>query len=228
MVSTKFNRLELVKVLKTQWSLLTIAFFLLLLVSSKLDGYRSVKERFIAPPPLLEHHSVGMRYQLSNIMWIRSLQDFDYCESEIAKNTCRGQSWLFKMLETVTSLDSRFRPAYYYGSLALTILISDYDGATKLLDRGVEQYSKDWQLNYLAGYHALFEEKNNEKAAHAFKRAAENGAPAWLYSRASTLYTEAGRKDLAILLLENLKNTNTDPKIIERMEKRINVNENSK
>ncbi len=214
--------------IKTQWSLLAIAFFLLLFVSFNLESKQVSQARFVAPPPLMEHYSMGARYQIANTIWIRSLQDFDYCESEIAKNTCRGQSWLFKMLEMVTLLDVRFRPAYYFGSLALTILISDYEGASRLLDRGVEQYPKDWQLNYLAGYHALFEEKNNVKAAEAFKRAADTGAPAWLYSRATALYTEAGRKDLARLLVENLKQTNTDPKIIERMEKRINDADESK
>ena len=209
------------KVLITQWSLLTIAFFLLLFVSFQFPKKQSVDERRIAPPPLLEHYTFGAKYQMSNVIWIRSLQDFDYCESEIAERTCKGQSWLFKMLQTVTNLDDRFRPAYYYGSLALTIIISDYEGASKMLDKGASLFPKDWQLQYLAAYHAMFEEKDNVKAAERFKQAADHGAPAWLYARATALYTEAGQKDMAKLLYENLKESIKDEKLLQRIEEKI-------
>lgn len=188
--------------------------------TSRLKSLSDVKE-FIAPPPQIQHYSIGMRYQLSDVFWIRSLQDLDYCEKMLAKNSCRGQSWVFKMLEAVTNLDENYYMAYAVGGLALTVLVSDYEGASRIFDKGVRQFPDDWQLLYRAGYHVLYEEKNFLKAADLFKRAGEKGAPSWTISLGKRLDTKSGRLEVAERLLADLERRKEEQNLIESLKEKI-------
>lgn len=179
------------------------------------------KRALISPPPNVEYFSFGYQMSIADSLWIRALQDFDYCENVLGKNLCEGNGWLAKMLDSITNLAPDYQLVYRTGGLALTILVSDYPGASKIFDKGVKIFPNDQQLLYRAGYHAMFEEKNNEKAAGLFTAAAKNGAPEWLYSLAVRLYSDGGRKELALKLYEQLKVDGTSDALLERMKKKI-------
>lgn len=202
---------------------LTVVSFILLLFSvestqrAKLD---EVKD-FIAPPPLIEHYSFGLKPQLADIFWVRSLQDFDFCEKFISENTCKGNSWLFHMLNAVVTLDPSYRIAYSAGGLALTIIISDYAGASKIFDKGVKAFPEDWPLLFRAAYHALYEERDFAKASDLFKRAGQFGGPAWTQSLANRLQTKAGQVEVGERLLADLIKRNEDETVIKHMRARI-------
>ncbi|MEN0059223.1 MAG: hypothetical protein AAGB31_10355 [Bdellovibrio sp.] len=165
---------------------------------------------------------------MSDVFWIRTLQDFDYCEKEEAKNVCMNNSWLFKMLDAITNLSPNFRIAYAAGGIALSILITDIDGATRIFDKGVAAFPKDWPILYRAAYHYIYEVKNNERAAELLIMAGHNGAPPWVFSLAGRLYTEAGRLDLARLTLNQMIREERDPAIIKRLQDKLNSIENKK
>ncbi len=131
------------------------------------------------------------------------------------------------MLDTVTTLSPLFRIPYASGGLALTVLISDYEGASRLFDKGVKIFSTDWRMLYAASYHALYEEKDKPKAARLAIQAAQNGAPSWLYSLASRLYTDAGEKELGLRLYQSLKEKGEDPKLLARMREKLGIKEHS-
>lgn len=176
---------------------------------------------FVAPPPLIEHYSLGMRYQLADIFWIRSLQDFDYCEQTIRRNACKGNSWLFRMISTIVDLDQEYYPAYAIGGLALTIIISDISGASKIFDRGVKQFPKEWVMLYRAAYHALYEENNYLKAADLFDQAGQNGAPDWTRNLAKRLKTKSGQIEVGERLLADLIRRDEDENIISLLREKI-------
>ena len=50
----------------------------------------------------------------------------------------------------------------------------------------------------------MFEENDPEQAAKYFLQAAQNGAPSWLPSLAARLYTKAGQKEAALVILKDL------------------------
>ncbi len=173
------------------------------------------------PPPHIKHLTFGFSEQIADQFWIRSIQDFDYCEERIADNTCRNQSWLYQMLDLVTELSPRFRMPHAAGPLALTVIISDIEGASKLFDKAVRNFPKDWPILYRAAYHALLEEKNKEKAAKLLYEAAKHGAPGWVYTLAGRLYTEAGEKELGERIYAEI---NQDPNLkvfAERLRQRL-------
>lgn len=179
---------------------------------------KNPEQIFIAPPPLIEYFSFGFQMPLADSLWIRSLQDFDFCEKSLGQHLCTGNGWLSKMLDTITNLAPDYLVAYRAGGLALTVLVSDYPGASKIFDKGVKMFPQDQQLLYRAGYHALIEEKDKAKAAKLFKACADTGGPDWLYSLAAGLYNESGYRDVALKLYDHLAR---DPDITDSTKKRI-------
>lgn len=177
---------------------------------------------YLPPPVAIKYLSVGMSYQIADSLWLRALQDFDYCEKKINEVECKGKSWLFQTLNLATEIDPVFEPSMYRSAgLALTIIISDYAGASVIFDKGVRQHPKEWGIAYAAAYHALYEEKNKAKAARLYEKAAQNGAPSWVYSLAGRLAADGGEEEYSKKILEQMIASNQDEIIIKRLKDRI-------
>lgn len=186
---------------KTPRILLGVFLILLYFWSTKHSVGWTPDRKYSAPPKNLVHLSFGFSEVMADSFWLRSIQDFDYCENQIEKHLCSGQGWLFQILDVTTDLSPKFRMPLAAGPLALSIIISDIEGASKLFDKAALRFPKDWPILYRAAYHSLYEEKNNSKAAGLLIRAAQNGAPQWAYSLAARLYTEDGKRELAERIL---------------------------
>lgn len=176
---------------------------------------------YIAPPVELKYLNAGFSATVADSFWLRAIQDFDHCDHPLNAQECKGKSWLFSVVNLTVELDKLFLEAYYYGALALTILVSDYEGAGIIFDKGVAQFKNDWALHYAAGYHALFEEKNKLKASKLYLAAVNNGAPAWVRLMAGRLATEGGDEASAREILDQLIGMQSDPDWIEKLRKKI-------
>lgn len=186
----------------------------------QVSGGKTQRE-LLSPPKDIIYFTAGHRDLLADLLWIRAIQDFDYCEKKINKQLCTNNSWLYQVLDVITDLSPQFRMAYSAGAMALTIVISDIEGASKFFDKAVAHFPKDWIILYHAAYHAIYEEKNNEKAAKLVEGAAQNGAPDWVYSLSARLYSSAGKKDLAQGLILQLESSGGDPRMIEKLKERM-------
>lgn len=181
---------------------------------------------YIAPPLSVQYFAGGFKLQWASSLWLRAMGDLDYCENLIKKNECAGKSWLFKIFDLATELDPAFEPVFYQvAGLALTVIVSDYPGATVIFDRGVDHHPDYWQLTYAAAYHAQFEEKNLIKAGQRYSLAAQHGAPQWVGAMAGRLATEGGSIDLADQILRTMIEMNIDRKYIDRLKKKIDDNQ---
>lgn len=200
-----------------------LAISVLLIAGSKVWGPSSFerKRALIAPPPHMEYFSFGFHEVVADSLWIRAIQDFDYCENEVAKNICRGNSWLYHMLDTVTTLSPHFRMPFATGGVALSVIITDVEGASKIFDKAVMAFPKDWPILYRAAYHALLEEKDKEKAARLLVMSAQAGGGEWFYSLAQRLYLDEGQRELAMRLYEDLRAQGFDDSLLERMKSRF-------
>ena len=176
---------------------------------------------YIAPPTIIKNLSAGLNVQLSDSFWLRAIQDFDYCDQLINEKECKGKSWLYQVLDLTTDLDQRFFHAFHWGALALTVIISDYAGATAIFDKGTALYPDEWLLNYSAGYHALFEEKNKTKAAKLYLQAANHGAPDWVRLMAGRLAAEGGASEFAEKILQQMIEMSDEPRYVERLKKKM-------
>lgn len=188
--------------------------------SHQLDGTLAERARLL-PPPDIRHFHFGFREAAADLLWVRVLQDFDACESAKVGELCKG-SWVFRMLDLITDLAPEFRRPYAAGGLTLSILVGDPVGASKLFDKAVAAFPGDWPILTRAAYQALYDEKNDAKAAALMERAAKAGAPSWYYSLAMRLYDKSGQAEASRHLLQTLKNDPTLPReVLERIEARL-------
>ncbi len=203
--------------------LVLTCFAVLFFSTQALFDIPSVQTRkdYIAPPIEIKYLTNGFATQASDSFWLRAIQDMDYCEQPINEKECSGQSWLFSVINMTVELDKNFTEAYYYGALALSILISDYSGASIIFDKGVRLFNKNWPLLYAAGYHALLEEKNKLKASNLYLAAVENGAPDWVRLMAGRLASEGGNNKLAKEILQELIKFEANSLWIEKLRKKI-------
>lgn len=176
---------------------------------------------FIFPPIYIEKMTFGFQETAADALWIRTVQDMDYCEQQIEQNNCVNNSWLYTMLDAITNLSPHFRVAYSAGTLALTVLISDIQGATQLFEKALKYFPNDWVINYRAGYHYIYEVKDKKRAAVLLEMAAKNGGPPWLYSLAGGLYSESGSQQAAQTLLKYMIQTEQDTSIIKRLKEKL-------
>ncbi len=182
-------------------------------------------QRYLNPPPEhIEHFHFGFRESLADSFWIRWIQDCDTCQvygHELEKQDVPGpgqigllnnprykicdSSWGYKILDAVTKLAPKFRMPYLFGASALAVLTEDYKGATAIYERGLVEHPTDWEIQFRAAFHFQFDERDYKRAADLLNLAAVNGAPNWVVSLASRLYTEAGQLELGLAALESYR-----------------------
>ncbi|MCB0419755.1 MAG: hypothetical protein KDD61_02095 [Bdellovibrionales bacterium] len=217
-----------------RWSLLLIllfsmnVFFVLVFPFKQLVYENRV---FVAPKRSIEHITLGYNDITADALWLRLIQDYDVCDQKRGK---KGQSqidpdriyncqmgWVYNMLDVITHLAPRFRMPYATGATVLSVVVDDIVGATKIFDKAIMQFPKDWSIHYRAAYHYLFENGDKEKAARHLVIAAKNGGPFWLNSLAAKLYSESGQALLGKIVLEDFLKRHGDHIGKERIEKRL-------
>ena len=169
------------------------------------------KPLYFAPPNVLQHFSLGYRDFLSNILWLRFMQDSDFCSFKQGipkygrgpKKYCEF-GWSYKMVDAITELAPQFKSPYTFSALVLSIFTGDTKGAERILQKGLKQFPEDWRINFYAAYLYAKEIKKPELAALYAYRAAQNGGPFWLYSLAAKQYGEADYSILGESILKNL------------------------
>lgn len=206
-------------------------------------GITSETERtfFNPPPEHIEHFHFGFRESMADSFWLRWVQDVDHCQTFLApvkeaderwvdltditqnsRNKICDFSWGFKMLDVITKLSPKFEMPYLLGAPALSVLVEDYTGATVIFDRGVKEYPDNWQILYRAAYHYQFDLKDITTAGQLLVRAGENGAPVWVTSLASKLYTKAGQLELGLnTLMAYRKAVEEHPDAVKKVDARI-------
>lgn len=197
-------------------------------------------ERYLNPPPeYIEFFHFGFPDSMADSFWLRWIQDSDTCQTYLApvvynpdsvkeqggvfdlvtipRHKVCDNSWSFKMLDTVTKLAPKFDMPYLAGASALAILVEDFAGASIIYERGIREFPERWQLLYRAAFHYQFNLKDLPKAAELLLEAADRGAPIWVRSLASRLYTAAGQYEMGLSVLESYRKT-IDPENKEAVE----------
>jgi hypothetical protein len=181
-----------------------------------------LEPHYLAPPENIEHLTFGYADPFADLLWLRTIQDLDYCDDKRGEGYCSDFSWVYKMFDATTRLAPQFRVVYAIGGPVLSVLIQDKMGAKSLLDKGVEQYPTDWPILYRAAYHYLYELDDKATAASLLARAAkQDGAPPWFYDLATRLFQDSGKAVFAQAMLNELKAAKAPEAIIKRLEKKL-------
>lgn len=175
----------------------------------------NLAKTFVTPPKEIKYFHFGQAMLMSDLLWIRWIQNIEQCDAvqetpivlgkvqQYPLKPCSG-GWSGQMLDRITLLDPYFKSAYILGATVVSVLVEDKVGLDEVFDRGIQHFPKDWLIPYRAAYHAMEVMKDNSKAAHYLGISGRNGAPAWVFSLASRLYTKDGAYELAERNLQEL------------------------
>ena len=213
-----------------------IAGILLLYFSDAKVPKETVSQLPVSPPEHSELYSFGYNENLSDSLWLRLIQDIDFCDANVqlsVKNVkppqpdqsgkkCNSHlGWAYRMLDAITTLTPKFRMPYNHGATILSVTVGDAEGAKRIFDRGVENFPADWALQYRSAYHYLYELNDNVKAADLLRMAGKNGAPEWVFSLSARLYTKEGKAELARSVLQSALDADPDSKYAESLKHRL-------
>ena len=192
----------------------------LLIVLGSLFGiifFGGIKEQkkkplYFAPPNVIQHFSLGYRDFLANLLWLRFIQDADFCSFKKGKSVYKGDikhcelGWSYRMVDAISELAPRFKTPYTLSSILLSVFTGDKKGAENILLKGLKYFPNDWKINFYAAYHYAVDVKKPELAARYAYQSAKNGGPYWMYSLAAKQYAEKGHLLLGETILKNLLN----------------------
>lgn len=195
--------------------------------SSAITSVGSMESRpTLLPPKELKFFTLGYTETVADVLWLRTIQDFDYCENRPAgiydprKFKC-DRGWVYHMIETITELAPLFRTPYMTGALLLSVINNDISGASAIYDKAVIRFPHDWQVLYNAAYQALAEEKDESKAARLLQAAGREGAPPWTLSLAARLHQKSGQLEFAKSVLSDALENAQDEKQASYFQKRL-------
>ncbi|MGE3975895.1 MAG: type IV pilus biogenesis/stability protein PilW [Bdellovibrionales bacterium] len=176
----------------------------------------------LAPPENIEHFTLGYQLPLADSLWLRVIQNSDYCESNSGERAYNAgikleevlsykmkpsrcnKGLIYQTLDKITDLDERFRIAYKAGAVFLSIGVDDREGARLLYEKAIAQFPNDWNLLYNASYHYLFEVQDPKKAAELMLASSKlPGSPSFLVSLAARLFTIQGQGELGYTVLQD-------------------------
>ena len=205
-----------------KWFVLSLA--LLIIFFSRQDTVNKnvkLEPLFINPPEQLEHTVFGYKEVAAHSLWVRVIQDLDYCENAERKKMkgCKGR-WAFHMLDKITDLLPNYRSVYSLGGIVLTIVVGDTAGAGILFEKALKNFPEDWQLAYKAAYYYMYEDRQPLKAARLLQKAGLYGGPKWVFLLASRLYTESGRSQLGESMAQILEKQGYSSEIVKKVRER--------
>ena len=192
-------------------------FIILILSLFGIVFFGDVKEQdrkplYFAPPNVLQHFSLGYRDFLADLLWLRFIQDADFCSFKTGRPVYKGDikicefGWAYNMVDAITELAPRFKTPYTLSSVILSVFTGDKKGAERILLKGLKQFPQDWRINFYTAYLYTVDIKKPELAARYAYQSAENGGPYWLYSLSAKKYGESNQLLLGETILKNLLN----------------------
>ena len=187
---------------------------------------------YFAPPTLIRHFSFGFPDLYADFLWIRLIQNVDFCNAQQGIPKYDGHTsyqcekgWSYKMTDTLTELVPRFLAPYLVSGSIMSVIMGDREGARKIYDKGIKRFPNNWKLFFNAGYHYLLEIQDREKGAELFLKAAQNGGPQWLYDLSATQYEESGKLLVARQILQELLQNSHLGLVRQHIQKRLKENE---
>lgn len=213
-------------------ALLLIGAALTVAMRREVNAFAEVNLRLIPPPPHIERFAFGYRDTMADLVWLRVIQDIHICENakdgiaHVAGGPVHSEpvcrlGWVYKMIDAITTLAPKWRLPYSIGAVILSVVVDDREGATRIFEKGIQQFPTDYHLLYNASYHYIWEEKKPERAAELLLTAARNGGPGWFYSLAGKLYSESGQTEIAKGVLEDALKQNLNEQARKRVEFRL-------
>lgn len=186
------------------------------------EARQSAEADYILPPGFsrvlaLEHKGLLSDYQLLKTITF-------YGEHLVLERTLNPEDWQYIVagLESVTDLDPYFLDPYILAESLLAWDAGLIDEANRLIEKGMEHRTWDWQLPFFVGFNHFYFREDAEKGAEYLMAASRlPGSPDFLPRLAARLGYYGGKAKTAIMFLRGILAQTEDELMRRRLEKRL-------
>lgn len=173
---------------------------------------------YLPDPEHLKVASLGYDELVADLLWLKAVQNMG--EFTISS---QGYDWIYKALDTVTTLDPKFVQAYETGGLILTLVADKVDLSNRLFEKAALNNPDVWQFKYYLGFNHFYFMKDYPAAAKYIKQASEiPGSPKYLPMLASRLYVQADEISTSLSFLQTMYERVTDERARRFIMDRVN------
>ncbi len=163
--------------------------------------------------------SLGYRELIADLLWLQAIQVMG--DKKVSDENGR---WLYRALDTITTLDPKFVRAYEAGGLALTTLVVLPQESNRLMEKGMVHNPTEWKLPFLIGINYYYELFDDAKAAEYISQASRlPGAPSTVATLAANLFVSAHSPQQAVDLLADMYRNTTDESAKHMLEIRLKI-----
>jgi len=165
----------------------------------------------------LKQLTFGFESFFASLIWVQLLQ-----EAKVTPLKANFVSWEYSEVDSVTTLDPNFEPAYNFGALFVSFLRRDKIGGKQILEKWVEHSPIYWKPHHMLGMHYFLELEDYANAAPHLIRASQlAGAPPYIASLGVGLLSQSGANLYALQSACELFETATHAEVKIRLAKRI-------
>jgi len=158
-------------------------------------------EELYVKPEAARRMSLGFNGLVADWYWLRALQYVGRkmlaFQGSVTLDDLSpvGLTQLAPLLDSATTLDPQFIPAYEYGAVVLPAI--DVDAAIKLVRKGINANPQAWRLYHQLGY-IYWQRGRFQEAAESYRQGAQlAGAPAWMNAMAAQMAARGGSRATA-------------------------------
>lgn len=192
------------------------------LLQKHIDTYKDRAEkiealRLLPPGRYIRPLVLGYNQIAADFIWLKAVQLIS--EKRISQE---GYDWIYHVLDVVTDLDPKFDYAYQVGGIVLATLGDQVDKSNALLEKGLKENPKVWQIPFYLGFNHFFYLKDYKRAADYMSIAGQlPGSPRYVPFLASRLYTQAKDPETGMKFLSRIYENTRDERIRAEIEVRI-------
>ncbi|MEL6343842.1 MAG: hypothetical protein AAFV53_11965 [Myxococcota bacterium] len=188
------------------------------------DQHRNLSEsdrRILVPSAeAIDVATLGYSSLFADLYWIRAVLVFSKLYSA---KSAEDILWLDAMLDTVSTLDPKWRTVYFHGGSMLRV-VGAYDESDQLFLAGHRNLPNDPYFPFSIGMNAYLYHKDYQKAAKYFQIAAKMpDAPAWYAAAAAGMMNEGGQRRTAIIYLRQQFETASSEEVRESLRYKLTL-----
>ena len=177
------------------------------------DGNDLAGVLYIPSSAFVKQTALGFDQAWADLLWVRTIGYYADQSTREGKFT-----YLYHMLDIVTTLDPRWLYPYLFGGVTLSLDLDRPDLANKLLRKAIPAHPLVWKIPFLIGFNAYFGMGDAGTAARYIEQASRlPGSPAYLAGFASRLYAKGGNRESALRILREVIEQTEDPALRERL-----------
>lgn len=172
---------------------------------------------FLPPPEALRVASLGFNNVAADVIWLLTIQ---YIGGHILSD--RNIPELFRLIDTVVTLDPHFVEAYTLGALFMNYSGGNVPGAIALLERGARANPTRWEPPHDLARTYYLDLKDYQKALRWFEVTDRMpGCPHYVPRFIARLYAATGQRETALELWQAMRDSATSDWVREIAEREI-------